>query len=54
MVGQFEEIASAIIVFLVMLGMGASLTPRDWRGGARPPRSGLSASSGSCRCSASF
>ncbi|MEO1686451.1 MAG: bile acid:sodium symporter family protein [Pseudomonadota bacterium] len=37
MVGQFEQIASAIIVFLVMLGMGASLTPRDFAEAARRP-----------------
>jgi hypothetical protein len=27
MVGQFEQIAPLIVVFLIMLGMGASLTP---------------------------
>ncbi len=37
MVGQFEQIASAIIVFLVMLGMGASLTPRDVAEAVRRP-----------------
>lgn len=30
MVGQFEQIASALIVFVIMLGMGASLTVRDF------------------------
>ena len=30
MIGQFEQIASALIVFVIMLGMGASLTVRDF------------------------
>lgn len=30
MIGQFEQIASALIVFVIMLGMGASLTLRDF------------------------
>lgn len=30
MVGQFEQVASALIVFVIMLGMGASLTVRDF------------------------
>lgn len=31
MIGQFEQILSAVVVFCVMLGMGASLTPRDFK-----------------------
>lgn len=30
MIGQFEQIVSALIVFAIMLGMGASLTVRDF------------------------
>jgi len=30
MVGPLEQILSAVLVFFVMLGMGASLTPRDF------------------------
>lgn len=30
MVGQFEQILLALMIFVIMLGMGASLTPRDF------------------------
>lgn len=38
MIGQFEQILSAVIVFCVMLGMGASLTPRDFRNALSKPQ----------------
>ncbi|SEB00410.1 bile acid:sodium symporter family protein [Rubrimonas cliftonensis] len=37
MVGPLEQILSAVIVFFVMLGMGASLTPRDFRSALKKP-----------------
>jgi BASS family bile acid:Na+ symporter len=30
MVGQFEQLILALMIFVIMLGMGASLTPRDF------------------------
>lgn len=30
MVGEFEQILLALMIFVIMLGMGASLTPRDF------------------------
>ena len=38
MVGQFEQIASALIVFVIMLGMGASLTLGDFARAVRKPQ----------------
>ena len=30
MVGEFEQTLLALMIFVIMLGMGASLTPRDF------------------------
>ncbi|MEO1459700.1 MAG: bile acid:sodium symporter [Pseudomonadota bacterium] len=38
MVGPLEQILSAVIVFFVMLGMGASLTPRDFQSALKKPQ----------------
>ncbi len=38
MVGPLEQILSAVIVFFVMLGMGASLTPRDFHSALKKPQ----------------
>ena len=38
MVGPLEQILSAVMVFFVMLGMGASLTPRDFGDALRKPQ----------------
>jgi BASS family bile acid:Na+ symporter len=38
MVGQLEQVLSAIVVFFVMLGMGASLTPGDFGRALRQPQ----------------
>ncbi len=38
MIGPLEQILSAVIVFFVMLGMGASLTPRDFHSALKKPQ----------------
>lgn len=38
MIGQFEQVLSAVVVFFVMLGMGASLTLGDFSRALRQPR----------------
>ncbi|MTI42169.1 BASS family bile acid:Na+ symporter [Roseibium hamelinense] len=38
MIGQFEQILSAIIVFIIMLGMGASLSPTDYVRALKKPK----------------
>lgn len=37
MVGQFEQALLALMIFVIMLGMGASLTPRDFALALRRP-----------------
>ncbi len=41
MVGQFEQLVSALIVFVIMLGMGASLTVRDFVEAFKRPQGAL-------------
>lgn len=38
MIGPFEQVLSAIVVFFVMLGMGASLTTQDFKAAASKPQ----------------
>lgn len=38
MIGQFEQILSALVVFVIMLGMGASLTLRDFANALKQPQ----------------
>jgi BASS family bile acid:Na+ symporter len=37
MVGAFEQALLALMIFVIMLGMGASLTPRDFYLALRGP-----------------
>ena len=37
MVGAFEQAILALMIFVIMLGMGASLTPRDFYLALRRP-----------------
>ncbi len=55
MVGAFEQAVLAAMMFVIMLGMGAALTPRDFQLAIKRPYGCWSASSrniSSCRSSA--
>jgi len=54
MVGPLEQAVLALMIFVIMLGMGASLTPRDFALALKRRSSGLTGwPSGWCRNSAS-